>query len=244
MIPSKADIKLIRSLDNKRARESTGLFVVEGEKLYGELIKSDLVVYKVFSRDEITEEMMSKISHLSTPSPILAIVKKPIVKNSQKPLVNKLYLALDSVKDPGNMGTIIRLAEWFGVDSIFCSHDCVDIYNPKVVQSAMGSLFRMDIQYKDLKEVIQNCRPHIPVYGTFLSGDNIYNETLPEGAMVVLGSESFGICKELAQMVDKRVHIPSFSVETKGGESLNVAIAAAVVCSEFRRSSVLKPQKG
>ncbi|PKP00521.1 MAG: RNA methyltransferase [Bacteroidetes bacterium HGW-Bacteroidetes-8] len=244
MTPSKADIKLIRSLDKKRARESTGLFVVEGEKLYGELLKSDLVIYKVFSREEISEEMMSKISHLSTPSPILAVVKKPSVKNDPKPQRGKLYLALDTVKDPGNMGTIIRLAEWFGVDTIFCSLECVDIYNPKVVQSAMGSLFRMNIQYKDLKEVIRQCTPDIPVYGTFLTGENIYYESLPEGAMVVLGSESFGICNELSQMVDKRVHIPSFSIEAKGGESLNVAIAAAVICSEFRRSSVLKPQIG
>ena len=244
MTPSKADLKLIRALDKKRARESTGLFVVEGEKLYGELLESDLVIHKVFSREEISEEMMSKISHLSTPSPILAIVKKPSVKNEPRLEPGKLYLALDSVKDPGNMGTIIRLAEWFGVDAIFCSLECVDIFNPKVVQSAMGSIFRIDIQYKDLKEVIRQCKPDIPVYGTFLTGENIYNESLPQGAMVVLGSESFGICKELSQMVDRRVHIPSFAFETKGGESLNVAIAAAVVCSEFRRSSVLKPQKG
>lgn len=244
MTPSKADIKLIRSLDKKRARESTGLFVVEGEKLYGELLKSGLVIHKVFSKEEISEEMMSKISHLSTPSPILAIVKKPPVKNPTKLLVDKLYLALDSIKDPGNMGTIIRLAEWFGVETIFCSLECVDIYNPKVVQSAMGSLFRMEIQYIDLKEVIQQFKPNIPVYGTFLNGENIYNETLPQGALVVLGSESFGISKELSQMVDKRVHIPSFCSEAKGVESLNVAIAAAVICSEFRRSSVLKPQTG
>ncbi len=243
MTPSKADIKLIRSLDKKRARESTGLFVVEGEKLYGELLKSDLVIHKVFSREEISEEMMSKISHLSNPSPILAIVKKPSVKKQERLQVGKFYLALDSIKDPGNMGTIIRLAEWFGVDTIFCSLECVDIYNPKVVQSAMGSLFRMDIQYKDLKDVIQQCKPYIPVYGTFLTGENIYGEILPEGALVVLGNESFGICKELSQIVDKRVHIPSFSIEAKGGESLNVAIAAAVICSEFRRSSVSKPQK-
>ena len=243
MVPSKADIKLIRSLDKKRARESTGLFIVEGEKLYGELCESDLIIYKTFKREDIGEEMMSRISHLSTPSPVLAIVKKPSEKNEPRPAVGKLYLALDSVKDPGNMGTIIRLAEWFGVKTIFCSHDCVDIYNPKVVQSAMGSLFRANIQYADLKKVILSCQPDIPIYGTFLVGENIYKERLPEGAMVVLGSESFGICKELSDIIERRVHIPSFSLETKGGESLNVAIAAAVVCSEFRRSSALKPQK-
>jgi len=239
---SKSEIKLIRSLDKKRERDKSGLFIVEGEKLYREAVDSGWIVESVFYREEIGEEMMSKISHLTSPSPVLAIVRKPQDSEVTLPVSNELYLVLDSIRDPGNMGTIIRLCEWFGVKSLYCSLDCVDIYNPKVVQSTMGSLFRVNVQVTDLHYLISKHCSDIPVYGTFLSGSNIYSEELTCGGVVVLGSESSGISGDLESLMNKKLYIPSFSREEKGGESLNVAIAAAVVCSEFRRTSALPLQ--
>lgn len=238
---SKADIKLIRSLDRKRERDETGLFVAEGEKIVNELVSAGWRVEKIYYKDEIGEDMMSRISLLSSPSPVLAVVNKPLKRELKTPRSGELCIALESIKDPGNMGTIIRLADWFGIDTIFCSEDCVDIYNPKVVQSSMGSLFRMDIEYRSLNELIISNSENIETLGTFLDGENIYNMHLPESAIIVMGNESTGISHDLEKHINKRIHIPSHS--RSGAESLNVAVATAIVCSEFRRSSALKFQK-
>ena len=238
---SKSDIKLIRSLERKRERDETGLFIAEGEKIVNELINSGWIVEKIFYKDDIGDELMSRISRLSSPSPVLAVVKQPLISEPLSPVKGKRYLALDSVKDPGNMGTIIRIADWYGIEGIFCSEDCVDIYNPKVVQSSMGSIFRMKIKYTSLVKLIEESRNLTDVYGTFLNGDNIYEISFPESAIIIMGSESFGISSDVGNLTDKRISIPTFN--KKGAESLNVAIATAIVCSEFRRSFGVKSQK-
>ncbi len=239
---SKADIKLIRSLERKRERDETGMFIAEGEKIINELIIAGWKVEKIFYKEEIGEEMMSRISLLSSPSPVLAVVKKPTKRELTTPEPRKLYLALDSIKDPGNMGTIIRLSDWFGIDAIFCSEDCVDIYNPKVVQSSMGSLFRIKIEYRSLNKLIESNSGKINILGTFLEGENVYDTQMPESAIIVMGSESFGISPDMEKLIDRKISIPSH--KNSGAESLNVAIATAIICSEFRRSSASKFQKG
>ncbi len=238
MIPSKSEIKLIRSLAKRKNREENRLFVVEGEKLVQEALESGWEIVKIFQTDDIGEDMMARITLLSSPSPSLAIVKMPIVDNTFIPDPKSLSIALDSVKDPGNLGTIVRLAEWFGIDTIYCSKDCVDLYNPKTVQSTMGAVFRVKVIYTDLTSLIKNISDKIEIFGTFLEGENIYKKTLPESAMIVMGNESVGISPEVTELIDKRLTIPDFSRSKKSSESLNVAIATAVICSEFRRFSV------
>lgn len=238
MIPSKSEIKLIRSLAKRKNREENRLFVVEGEKLVQEALESGWEIVKIFQTDDIGEDMMARITLLSSPSPSLAIVKMPIVDNTFIPDPKSLSIALDSVKDPGNLGTIVRLAEWFGIDTIYCSKDCVDLYNPKTVQSTMGAVFRVKVIYTDLTGLIKNISDKIEIFGTFLDGENIYKKTLPESAMIVMGNESVGISPEVTELIDKRLTIPDFSRSKKSSESLNVAIATAVICSEFRRFSV------
>ncbi len=242
MSVSKSDIRFIRSLDKKSERDRTGVFIIEGDKLYKEALESGWIIERTLYRDVIGEDMMSRISHLSSPSPVLAIVSRPVVTDTLIPERGQLYLALDSVRDPGNMGTIIRLCDWFGVKALYCSPDCVDAYNPKVVQSTMGSIFRVNIHYTDLKHFISENCSNIPIYGTFLNGENIYTESLTEEGIIILGSESFGISQDLEMLSNKRLHIPSFNKGERAGESLNVATAAAIVCSEFRRISALPPQ--
>ena len=238
MTPSKADIKLIKSLDKKKFRNLHGLFIIEGEKLLEEALSAGIEVKKVFKREEIGAELMSRISLLSSPSPVVAIAKMPFEKPFKAPDKEELYLALESIKDPGNMGTIIRMAEWFGVKAIYCSPDCVDIYNPKVVQSTMGSLFRVKVSYIELEELVVMAKKSIPVYGTFMDGKNIYQTKLPKGALVIMGSESHGISPQLEKRISEKIHIPSFYKKRSRIDSLNVAIATSVVCSEFKRQSI------
>ena len=237
MLPSKADIKLIRSLSEKKFRENHSLFVVEGDKLVQEAIDSDYKVEKLFYTKDIGEELMSKITLLSSPSPALALIKIPEQKRAIHIDSNELYIALDAIRDPGNMGTIIRLADWFGISQIFASEDCVDIYNPKVIQATMGSIFRVDVQYTNLKKLLVYAAKtdRIEILGAYLEGENIYRRELPKGAIVVMGSESQGISRELAPYINNKIHIPSFAAEGYGSESLNVATATAIICSEFRR---------
>jgi TrmH family RNA methyltransferase len=235
MLPSKADIKTIRSLEMKKFRESLGLFILEGEKIVGEAQKSGIRILKMFYRNDIGEELMSKISLLSSPSPVLAIAQKPLAKPFDTPQSGRISLALESVKDPGNLGTIIRIAEWFGIDSLYLSPDCVDIYNPKVVQASMGSIFRIKIFTIDIRELVLMTGKQCPVYGTFLTGDNVYSSNFPEGGLIVMGSESHGISPEVENLIANKLTIPSFSA-SNSIDSLNVAVATAVICSEVRRS--------
>lgn len=229
---SKAEIKLVRALREKKFRDEYGQFVVEGEKMVQEALKSDFEVLKVWRKDEIGEEAMKRISSFSTPSPVLALVKRP---ESREPVLDKgLYLALDSVRDPGNLGTIIRIADWFGISAIFASPDCVEPWNPKVIQASMGSIFRVRFAYADLPGLCHRFRDAgMNVYGTFLDGRDIYSLPLDKNGLIVMGNESNGISDAVGAEVNARLFIPSYG--SSGAESLNVAVATAVTLAEFRR---------
>lgn len=229
---TQAEIKQIRSLREKKYRDEYGLFVVEGEKMVQEALCSDFEVVRVWRRDEIGEAAMARISQLSTPSPVLAVVSRP--EPSGLVLEKGLCLALDGVRDPGNLGTILRIADWFGVQALFLSDDCVDLYNPKVIQSSMGSVFRVRTVTSDLVDLARRFREKgMPVYGTFLDGEDIYHASLRPEGLVVMGNEAAGIRPAVAAEVDARLLIPAFG--RSGAESLNVAVATAVTLSEFRR---------
>lgn len=251
-IPSKADIKLIRSLGQKKFREQTGLFVVEGEKMVEEaLAQKRFPVEAVYRTADTGEETMGRMSLLSSPSPALAVLRMASASGTaaasgaarpsagSTPLPEGLCLALDSVRDPGNVGTILRLADWFGIDTVYLSPDCVDIYNPKTVQATMGSIFRQKAVICGLTELARRCREaSVPVYATALEGgQDIRKAPLETGrALIVMGSERDGVSPELLALSDARLYIPSFAADAADrAESLNVAIATAVTCYEFRR---------
>lgn len=237
---TQAEIKQIRSLREKKYRDAYGLFVVEGEKMVQEALLSDFEVVRIWRRDEIGEAAMARISQLSTPSPVLAVVSRP--EPAGLALSRGLYLGLDGVRDPGNLGTILRIADWFGVETVFVSDDCVDVYNPKVIQSSMGSIFRVRVVIADLPDLARRFRAAgMPVYGTFLDGKNLYQEKLEPEGLVLMGNEAAGIRPDVAAEVNARLLIPSFGRSARetgagtGAESLNVAVATAVTLSEFRR---------
>lgn len=231
-----AQIKMIRSLKDKKFRDEYGLFVVEGEKLVREALDSSYEVESVYRMEEIGENVMSRISLCATPSPVLALVRIPADRSSYGKcgISGGLCLALDSVRDPGNMGTILRVADWFGVETVYLSPDCTDIFAPKVVQATMGSIFRVRTEVADIPEL---CRAFSlqgrPVYGTLLDGEDIYASNLEEQALVVMGNESNGISGAVRNEISRGLRIPSFG--KSGAESLNVAVATAVTLSEFRR---------
>lgn len=231
--------KYINSLQQKKFRAQHGTFLVEGEKMVGELIQSDLEIelvfvvkgsnLKSFEAIEISEKEMQSISALATPSNFLAVAKQ---KKQQADLYqNNLVLVLDNIKDPGNLGTIIRTADWFGINTIICSNECVDVYNPKVVQATMGSLFRANITYVNLVEFFQQNKS-IPVYGALLEGENVYQKPIQDKkAFLLMGSESFGISKELTPFITNKIMIPKFG----NAESLNVAVATGILCSAYQQ---------
>ena len=226
-------IKAIRSLSSKKYRDKTGLFVVEGEKMVAEALASDFEVVEVWRREDIGYDAMERISQLSTPSPVLAVVKAKPVQDSAP--CGGLCLALDGVRDPGNFGTIIRLADWFGADVIYASEDSVELYNPKTVQASMGAIFRKKVIYCDIPQLCRRFKEAgLSVYGTFLDGDDIYSQPLSKEGLVIMGNESIGISAAVAAEVDSRILIPSFS-SGPTAESLNVAVATAITLSEFRR---------
>ena len=229
-----SEIKRIKSLKDKKFRDEFGQFVVEGEKLVEEALTSDFNVCAVYRTDEIGEEAMSRMSQFSSPSPVLAVVEKPAPRGLA--LERGLYLGLDSIRDPGNMGTILRLADWFGITTVFASQDCVEVFNPKVVQASMGSIFRVDVVLCDLPDICRRFRAmDMPVYGTFLDGKNIYTQTLADEGLIVMGNEAAGVSPEVASQASTRLLIPSFAGDRRTAESLNVATATAIVLSEFRR---------
>lgn len=231
-----AQIKMIRSLKDKKFRDEYGLFVVEGEKLVREALDSSYQVESVYRMEEIGENVMSRISLCATPSPVLALVRIPADRSSYGKcgISGGICLALDSVRDPGNMGTILRVADWFGVETVYLSADCTDIFAPKVVQATMGSIFRVRTEVADIPEL---CRAFTsqgrPVYGTLLDGEDIYASNLEGQALVVMGNESNGISGAVRNEISRGLRIPSFG--KSGAESLNVAVATAVTLSEFRR---------
>lgn len=237
MTASNADIKLVRSLREKKFRQQEGLFVVEGEKMVAEALASGFDVVKVFRLEDVGEAAMARMTSLSTPSPALAVVRIPDLPASPDPAPG-LCLALDSVRDPGNLGTIVRLADWFGISAIYASEDTVELFNPKTVQSTMGAVFRKKVFYCDLPAL---CRRFVAagrqVCGTFMEGDNVYGASLAPDSLVVMGNEARGVSDEVASLVTSRIHIPSFA-QGPTAESLNVAIATAITISEFRRREV------
>ena len=235
---STREIKEIRSLSTKKGREETGLFTVEGEKMVAEALASDFEVVAVYKAEEIGLETMKRISSLSSPSPVLAVVK---CRESAVPLPSSgLHILLDSIRDPGNLGTILRIADWFGAASVVASPDTVDVFNPKTVQSTMGAIFRVPFRYAGIPaEADTFSRSGGIVYGTFLDGENIYSADLRTGedcpVAVVIGNESRGVSAEVASKVAGRLFIPPFPGEGATSESLNAAVATAVTLSEFRR---------
>lgn len=241
------EIKRVRSLSDKKFRDRYGLFCVEGEKMVDEALRSGFDVETVYRKDEIGEEQMGRISSLSSPSPVLAVVRKPqdINLSSGAALSSALgqsglYLALDSIRDPGNLGTILRVADWFGIDAVFAAPDTVDVFNPKVVQATMGAIFRVKFHYAEIPAL---CRAAVSaggnVYGTFLDGSDMYEKQLNPGknspSVIVIGNESNGISDEVAGLVSDRLYIPPYPKNDTGSESLNAAVATAITVAEFRR---------
>ena len=229
---TQAEIKQIRSLSEKKFRDATGLFVVEGEKLVQEALDSGFKVVRVLRREEIGDAVMARISQLSSPSPVLAVVARP--EPAADGPVHGLCLGLDGIRDPGNLGTILRIADWFGVETVYLSGDCVELFNPKVIQASMGSIFRVHFETVDLPALARRFREAgMRVYGTFLDGKDLYQESLQPEGLVLMGNEANGIRPAVAAEVDARLTIPAFG--KSGAESLNVAAATAVTLSEFRR---------
>lgn len=250
---SKNKIKFIQSLNRKKNRDESNIFLVEGNKMVEEAIRSgfkiELVVCTASFADQhpqitshvseliITDsESIAKASLLQHPQEALAIVSQPPTGLLEMNLEKELCLALDFIQDPGNLGTILRIADWYGINQVVCSENTVDLYNPKVVQASMGAIFRVSTSVTDLESFIQtSVEKSIPVYGTFLEGRNIYQQTLSPHGIVVLGNEGNGISEPISHLVTHKLLIPSFSTHANKPESLNVAIAAAICCSEFRR---------
>ena len=236
---SKNHIKLITSLSQKKYRQKHKLFVVEGVKVVQEFLNSSYELEIVFSTDtdfsstnkfiEVTDQELKKISSLKNPNKVLAIFKIP---NQINPITDGLILALDSINDPGNLGTIIRLCDWFGIEQLVCSNETVDCFNSKVVQASMGSLTRVVISYLDLKKYLQNAS--VPIFIADMDGLNVYKTKLPDSALLVLGNEANGISDEIKQLVTTKITIPRYGAFQQT-ESLNVATASAILLSEFRR---------
>ncbi|MBS9774611.1 MAG: RNA methyltransferase [Tenacibaculum sp.] len=237
---SKNKSKLITSLQQKKYRQKYNLFVAEGVKVVRELLNSELEVDSVFSTDEnfscekvnvtlISEEELKKISTLKAPNKVLGLFKIPEQLEVQK---NGLIVALDGVNDPGNLGTIIRLCDWFGVKQLVCSKNTVDCYNQKVIQSTMGSITRVQINYVNLINFLTEV--NIPIYTADMDGNNVYKTTLPKEAILVMGNEANGISAEINSIVNSKLTIPRFG-DLQQTESLNVATATAILLSEFKR---------
>lgn len=245
---SKNKIKYIRSLEQKKYRKEEKAFLAEGHKLVGDLsghfecrlvaatstwleshpdIKADEIV-------KVSEEELKKASLLKTPQDVLAVFRIPETDPGTRDIAGSLCLALDDVQDPGNLGTILRTADWFGIRHVFCSIRTADAYNPKTVQATMGALARVRIHYCDLKDLIGTL-PDMPVYGTFLDGKNIYGQELTPHGLIVMGNEGKGISQEMEKLVNRRLLIPNYPQGEETSESLNVATATAIVCAEFRR---------
>ena len=283
---SKATMKRIRALEQKKFRRQTGLFVAEGPKVVGDLLAT-MAACEIFATaewlkknqrlvkensamtggkstatiTEISEEELRRLSFLQHPQQVLATFEIPaspptplqiergdLIANSQLSIVNyqlstvncQLALALDGIQDPGNLGTIIRIADWFGIETVFCSPDTADAYAPKVVQATMGSLARVKIVYQDLATLIDALPTDFPVYSTLLDGRDIYAETLTPHGLIVMGNEGNGISPEIAQKITRRLLIPNYPADRPTADSLNVAIATAITCAEFRRRASVK----
>ena len=251
---SKNKIKYIRSLELKKNRNKEGVFVAEGHKVVDDLLALQPALLIVATAEwlkgkqlgaeteviEVTDEELKKVSFLQHPQQVLAVFRQ-----DQATAIDsfgfsgidttELSLALDGVQDPGNLGTIIRIADWFGITHIYCSQDTADVYNPKVVQATMGSIARVKVEYGNLLGLVESLPADVPVYGTLLDGENIYQQPLENRGLIMMGNEGKGISPALAQKVNRRLLIPNFPEGRPTADSLNVAIATAITCAEFRR---------
>lgn len=246
-----AQLKFVKSLRQKKYSLEYGVFVAETPKVVEDILIAGMTCETVFATKEWlmqqehlltqvkTEEVkpseLERMSGLVTPNQVLAVVKRPNRKYFDKSVFDGLSLLLDDIRDPGNMGTIIRVADWFGIKRIFCSLNSVDVFHPKVVQGTMGSIARVDLYEQDLEDLLSRKPADFPVYTTVLSGENIYETSLAQNAFILIGSEAHGISEKLLALADKRLTIPHFSINENRAESLNAAVATAIVCSEFRR---------
>lgn len=252
---TKADFKHIIALHQKKYRFMHSQFIVEGNKLVEDLFNSNFRINKIvatafwtknnqefykfitskFEIDILTEKDFERISQQTTPSGILAVVYNPVhIITNYKPKPNSLTLVLDNINDPGNLGTIIRIADWFGVETIICSEDTVDMYNHKVVQSTMGSIFRVKVVYTDLYSFIAENKNNQTFYAAVIQGDNIYKTKFNNPTCIVIGNESHGISDKILSLIQNNITIPTFS-SANGAESLNASIAAGIICSEFAK---------
>lgn len=249
---SKNQIKRIQSLARKKGRRDEGCFIAEGNKLVEDTSEAfDCELLLATPRwlavhparparpvQEVTEQEMAKVSQLTTPSDVLAVYRIPCYRLDVEALRHELVLALDTVQDPGNLGTIVRLADWFGIRHIVCSPETADLYNPKVVQATMGALARVRLYYTPLAEFLGSME-RATVYGTFLDGTDIYHTSLSNRGVIVMGNEGNGISPELEPYIGSRLYIPNYPAGQPTSESLNVAVAAAITCAEFRRRQIM-----
>ena len=250
---SKNKIKAIRQLENKKHRRETGLFVAEGPKVVSDLLETNELETVIATEEwlqehptlhvnetiTVTEEELRRVSFLQHPQRVMGIFKIPIQQTSSEQLCNiisrQLCLALDGVQDPGNLGTIIRIADWFGIETLVCSPDTVDAYSPKVIQATMGSIARVSLTYTNLSSLIDKLPTAVPIYGTELNGENIYHQELESRGLLVMGNEGNGISAPISSRLTHRLLIPNYPPGRKTADSLNVAIATALACAEFRR---------
>jgi len=236
---TKNQIKLVASLKQKKYRSQHRLFVVEGEKVVRELLETGMRHFKVFvdeavslgkfkEAEEVSSKDLKQMSSLTHPNGVLGVFHMPDGYNDA---VHDWVVVLDAVRDPGNLGTIIRLCDWFGIKQLVCSQDTVDCYNPKVLQATMGSIARVYVSYVDLKEYLN--QTDLPIYGAFMDGESVYGSEFGKKGILVMGNEANGISKEVNNFVTKRISIPQFGAPTT--ESLNVATATAILLNEIRR---------
>jgi TrmH family RNA methyltransferase len=249
---SKNQIKFVNSLKQKKFREQHGLFIAEGVKIVSELLGSSITVKQLYSTSsflidkdiddnveciEVKPVELEKISSLSTANETIAICEIPNTNLVVESLQDELTLVLDDIKDPGNLGTIIRIADWYGIKNIVCSKETVEVFNPKVVQATMGSIARVDVYKTDLNLFLEESTSYnLKSFGAVLSGENVYSQQLPTNGLIIIGNESKGISEEILPLITNKIRIPSYSQDnTNSAESLNAAIATAIICSEFRR---------
>ena len=256
---SRNQVRYIHSLTLKKQREKHRQFIAEGSKLVLDLLDSDHKVCEIYATSEwiglhtssfhsksilpkaVTEDELSRITALTTPSPVLAIVSIPETDISPGSYPGGLVLALDEIRDPGNLGTIIRIADWFGISAVICSETTVDLYNPKVVQATMGSVARVPVHYTNLAGFLYGLPSSLNIYGSFLEGENIFTMDLNNQGIIIIGNESTGISAGVTKFVTDKLHIPSFATgrgSDAHAESLNASVATAILCSEFKRRTI------
>lgn len=252
----KSTIKRIKSLALKKYRQKEKLFLVEGDKNVLEVLQSTYKVQQLFATEAFlsentdhvqqaaeivsaTEDEIKKLSLQKNPQRSIAVCNLP-TQNLPPEKINDLSLYLDGIQDPGNLGTIIRICDWFGISQLFCSPDTADIYNPKVIQASMGSFCRVDVKYIPFEVLLNVARySAIPVYGTFVNGENMYTQKLPASALLVIGNEGNGIRKSVEKEIGNRIAIARFAQQNNGPESLNAAVATGIICAEFKRQQIL-----